>query len=414
MSQKLKKKLRIGMIFGGRSGEHEVSLVSAASIMQALDKLKYKIVPIGITKEGRWIAVADSLELLKSGRIPRALKAVLPADPTEKRLLKTNKQQTNSEKLDVIFPVLHGPYGEDGTIQGLLEMANIPYVGAGVLGSAVGMDKVVQKQLFEQAKLPVVKYVWFLKKEWDQNQKSIPNQVRDKNQKHKLKIQKQNVLRRIEKRLSYPCFVKPANLGSSVGISKAHNRQELIKAINEAVQYDRKILIEQGIEKTREIEVSVLGNDDLKVSLPGEIIASNEFYDYDAKYVDGKSKAIIPAKLPQQIIKKIQEIAKKAFGVTNCSGMARVDFLVQDPGRPHTFKVMGRDKKIKKWQIFLSELNTIPGFTSISMYPKLWQASGLPYSKLIDKLIELAIERHQEKNKLKTSYQPKEEWYRKT
>jgi len=280
--------------------------------------------------------------------------------------------------LDVLFPVLHGAFGEDGTMQGLFELANLPYVGAGVLGSSVGMDKIVSKQLFEQAGIPVAPYVWFLNKE--------------------LKAKRENIIREVETKLKYPCFVKPANSGSSVGISKAHNQKELIRAIRLAMEYDRKILIEKGIENAREIEVSVLGNDEPIVSVPGEIVSSNEFYDYDAKYVDGKSEAIIPARLPKSVIRKIQELAVRGYKTIDCAGMARVDFLVEKHSN----------------RIYLNEINTIPGFTSISMYPKLWEASGISYTKLLDKLIDLALERHRQKSALKTSYQPKNKWYQKS
>jgi D-alanine-D-alanine ligase len=278
--------------------------------------------------------------------------------------------------IDVIFPVLHGTYGEDGTIQGLFELANIPYVGAGVLGSSVGMDKVITKQLCEQAGISVTPYVWFVTPEYAKYTKKI--------------------LTAIEVKLGYPCFIKPANLGSSVGISKAHNRKQLVESIKLASKYDRKILVEKSIENAREIEVSVLGNDDPIASVPGKIISSNEFYDYDAKYVDGKSEAVIPAKLPSSIAKKVRELAVQSFKVIDCSGMARVDFLLT--------------RRINK--IYFNEINTIPGFTSISMYPKLWEATGIPYKKLLDRLIELAIERHINKQRLYRIFQPKIKWYK--
>jgi D-alanine-D-alanine ligase len=271
---------------------------------------------------------------------------------------------------------VHGTYGEDGTLQGLLDLANIPYVGAGVLGSALGMDKIVQKQLFQQAGLPIARYTWFLS--------SV------------CKKQPRRVVAEAEKELSYPMFVKPANTGSSVGISKAHRRRELVSAIETAAEYDRKVVVEQGIEGIREIECSVLGNDRPEASIPGEIIPSNEFYDYDAKYVDGKSTSVIPAKLSRSAVRRIRDLAVKAFQVLDCAGMARVDFFVT--------KRTGR--------VYLNEINTIPGFTSISMYPKLWEASGLSYADLLDRLIALAIERHRERNAVKTRYEPAEEWYK--
>ncbi|MBI3579649.1 MAG: D-alanine--D-alanine ligase [Ignavibacteriales bacterium] len=373
------QKIRVGVIFGGRSAEHEVSLVSAASVINALDKEKYEILPIGITPEGRWLSTHEALRLLKEKHsVDNIPEHILVPDPRKRGLVLLHKSSASeaSHRVDVFFPVLHGTYGEDGTIQGLFELADVPYVGAGVLGSAVGMDKVVQKHLLQQAKIPVARGIWFLFSEFESHRKKI--------------------IIHIEQKLRYPCFVKPANMGSSVGISKAHNKTELIDAIFLAGEFDRKILVEKGIEQAREIECSVLGNDDPSASLPGEIIPSNEFYDYDAKYVDGKSAAIIPAKLLKSVTKKIQEYAVSAFKALSCEGMARVDFLVT--------------KKTNK--IFLNEINTIPGFTSISMYPKLWQASGLSYSALLDKLIELAIERHEAKKKLKTSYTPKKDWYR--
>jgi D-alanine-D-alanine ligase len=376
LRSQIQNPIRIGIIFGGRSVEHEVSLVSAASVINALDKTKYEIVPIGIAPSGQWLSLGDALKLLKEkstlDNIPEQL---LVPDPRKQALVAINDGGNVGKPIDVIFPVLHGTYGEDGTLQGLLELSDIPYVGAGVLGSAVGMDKAIQKDLLRQAKIPVTPSVWFLYEEYSKYQKKITVDM--------------------ERKLHYPMFVKPANSGSSIGISKAHNRKELIDEIEIAAQYDRKILVEKSVQNAREIECSILGNDKPDVSIPGEIIPSNEFYDYDAKYVDGKSSAVIPAKLPKATIKEIQQIAIAAFRALDCSGMARVDFLVT--------------KKTNR--IFLSEINTIPGFTSISMYPKLWQASGLSYSNLLDRLIELAIERHQAKRQLKTTYQPKNDWY---
>jgi len=381
---KIKKKIKVGVIFGGQSGEHEVSIVSAQSVMSALAKnRRYEVIPIGITKDGRWIAGRQALSLLKAGANKLPFKFILPPDPTEKRLvrveeksLKPARGKIQFQELDVIFPVLHGTLGEDGAIQGMLELANIPYVGSGVLGSAVGMDKIIQKQLFKQAGLPIVDYVWFLTKLWQKNQPVV--------------------IKQIETALTYPVFTKPANSGSSVGIGKCHNRRELILGLKDASLYDRKILVEQGIDSIQEIEVAVLGNDLPQASVPGEIIASNEFYDYDAKYVDGKSRAIIPAKLPVQASQAIRQTALAAFKTLDLAGLARVDFFV----------------KKGSFKIYLNEVNTIPGFTTISMYPKLWQASGLSYAKLLDRLIQLALTRQKEKNKLSTSYQPKADWYR--
>lgn len=370
------KKLKIGILFGGRSAEHEVSLVSAASIIQSLDKNKYDILPIGISKEGRWLSVPNSLQLLKErAPIDSFPEHLLLPDPRKQSLVNISGASISSQEVDVIFPVIHGTFGEDGTIQGLFELADIPYVGAGVLGSAVGMDKVISKQLLQHAKIPVAKGVWFLYSDFTKDPRKYIGDI--------------------ERQLKYPCFVKPPNQGSSVGISKAHDRKELVRAIDLAGGYDRKILVEQAVKKPREIELSVLGNNEPEVSLPGEIIPSNEFYDYDAKYVDGKSVARIPAELPKALVKKIQATAIRAFQVLECTGMARVDFLVQKSGK-----------------YYLNEINTIPGFTSISMYPKLWEASGVPYPALLDRLIHLALELHAQKKNLKTFYTPKTDWYK--
>jgi D-alanine-D-alanine ligase len=390
------KKLRVGILFGGRSGEHEVSLLSAASVLNAIDKEKYEVVPIGITKDGRWLT-AEHAENLLTGKLvlePRNLRAgdpettpaaavlaqgesvVVPPEPayrerglvpfqTDAALLR--RASDRAINVDVIFPVLHGTFGEDGTIQGLLELADIAYVGAGVLGSAAGMDKDIMKSLFIAAGILIVKHVTILRGAWEQDPK---------------KVQKV-----IEGKLTYPVFVKPANLGSSVGISKVHNRKELGPAIEDAARFDRKIIIEQGVggkkEKAREIECSVLGNDDPAASVPGEIVPGKEFYDYTAKYLDEGSQLIIPAKLTKAETKRVQELAVRAFKAVDCSGLARVDFLM--------------DPKTRK--IFLNEINTMPGFTSISMYPKLWAASGVPYPDLINRLIQLGIERHEDKKK---------------
>jgi len=374
-----KLKIRVGVIFGGRSAEHEVSLVSASSIIDAIDKKKYEIIPIGITPEGEWISSREILKLLKEKKqFHNEPKVTFLPEPTKNNFISITRRRSIllQKHIDVIFPVLHGTYGEDGTIQGLFELANIPYVGAGVLGSSVGMDKVITKQLCEQAGISVTPYVWFVTPEYAKYTKKI--------------------LTAIEVKLGYPCFIKPANLGSSVGISKAHNRKQLVESIKLASKYDRKILVEKSIENAREIEVSVLGNDDPIASVPGKIISSNEFYDYDAKYVDGKSEAVIPAKLPSSIAKKVRELAVQSFKAIDCSGMARVDFLLT--------------RRTNK--IYFNEINTIPGFTSISMYPKLWEVTGIPYKKLLDRLIELAIERHINKQRLYRIFQPKIKWYK--
>ena len=364
------KKLTVALLFGGKSGEHEVSLRSAASILKALDREKYNVIPIGITKEGQWrsdpkFLEADFPNILSQGRT-----VLLPPDPLDNSLLQVlaeTKAIGNQAQIDVVFPALHGTYGEDGTIQGLLDMANLPYVGAGVLGSSVGMDKDVMKRLLQHAGLPIVDFLVFLDHQWQ--------------------TQKQSVGSTIERKLSYPCFVKPANLGSSVGISKVKNASELDEAMDLAAQYDRKIVIEKGLE-VREIECSVLGNDDPRASLPGEIVPSHEFYDYEAKYLDESSRLLIPAPLDESQTKTFQELAIKTFLVTECSGLARVDFFLEK----------GTNR------IYVNEINTLPGFTSISMYPKLWQATGLGYSELIDTLIQLAIERHKARQAKKTTY----------
>lgn len=380
---KISKKIKVGVIFGGRSGEHEVSIVSAQSVIQALDKDKYEVIPIGITKAGKWIAGPKAISFLKDGLEKLPFRSFLMPDPTEKRIstfsgssFELIEGKDSLSEIDVILPVLHGTTGEDGCLQGLLEMANLPYVGSGVLGSAIGMDKVVQKQLLAQAQIPVVDYDWF----------SIDD----------FKADSKVIIERLEKKLNYPMFTKPANSGSSVGIAKCHNEKELYNGIMEASRYDSKVLVEQGIDLAKEIEIAVLGNENPTASVPGQIMPSNEFYDYEAKYIDGNSQAIIPAILAEDIVQKVQEYAINAFKVLNLAGMSRVDFLLSID-----------DKKI-----YLNEVNTLPGFTSISMYPKLWEASHISYSELLDKLIELALERHQKKNELLVSYQPKKEWYK--
>jgi D-alanine-D-alanine ligase len=371
------RRIRVGVIFGGRSVEHEVSLVSAASIIDALDKSKYDVVPIGIASDGRWLSSGDALRLLKEKEsLDSEPERLIVPDPRKQSLVAISNSDTTGRSIDVIFPAVHGTVGEDGTLQGLLELADIPYVGAGVLGSALGMDKAVQKELLRRAGIPVTPSIAFLHAEFPGREKKL--------------------IAEMERSLRYPMFVKPANSGSSIGISKAHNRKELLESIALASKYDLKILVERGVRHAREIECSVLGNDDPAASVLGEIIPSNEFYDYDAKYVDGKSTAVIPAKMPKSVSKKIQQIAVAAFRALNCAGMARVDFLVTQ----------------KTNKIVLNEINTIPGFTSISMYPKLWQASGLSYPDLLERLIELAIERHRAKSRLDTMYRPKQDWYR--
>ena len=399
----MKKKQRIGILFGGRSGEHEVSLLSAASILKAIDKKKYDVVPIGITKEGRWVTASDAHALLTRQQAPEnpllagdpaatATAAVLkkgeaviippvPADSLQPLQLSASAELARSRPaldLDVIFPVLHGTFGEDGTIQGLFELADIAYVGSGVLGSAAGMDKAAMKRLFAAAGLPQTPWLSLLRSEWNANPRACT--------------------KKIEIALKYPLFVKPANLGSSVGISKVHDRSELAAAMDLAASFDRKLVIEQGVggpgAKPRELEVAVLGNDSPEASVVGEIVPGAEFYDYDAKYLSDSSVPIIPAKLTAAESKQIRHMATEAFKACDCAGLARVDFLMEPAGKKGSKK---------KPRIFLNEINTLPGFTSISMYPKLWAASGLPYKQLIDRLIQLASERHQEKQQTQFS-----------
>lgn len=365
------RRLNVALIFGGKSGEHEVSLRSAASVLKALDPEKYQVIPIGITKEGQWRSAAqlDSpgfAEILEGGR--PALLAAEPAEKPQLQIRSTNQHLMRLADIDVVFPVLHGTYGEDGTIQGLLEMANIPYVGAGVLGSAVGMDKDVMKRLLLEAGIPTAAFISFLDSQWAKQ----PNKICGE----------------IETKLGYPCFIKPANMGSSVGISKAKNLDELCAAIDLASRFDRKIIVEQFVDG-QEIECSVLGNDEPQASIPGEIVPCHEFYDYDAKYVDDRSELIIPARLTPEVTEQVRKLAVKTFLMAECSGMARVDFFVERGSH----------------QVMVNEINTLPGFTSISMYPKLWEASGLSYAQLLDKLIELALERHRSRQAKQTSYQ---------
>ena len=355
------KKLRVGVIYGGRSGEHEVSIASAASIFKHLDATRYEAVPIKIAKDGRWALSGETPKALSAAEVHRQGEgtALQPIEPTS---------ALSTSRIDVVFPVLHGPYGEDGTVQGLLELANVPYVGAGVLGSAVGMDKGVMKTLFLARGLPVGPYLVVLRHEWMRDSAAIRS--------------------RVERELGYPTFVKPANLGSSVGISKAKSAADLDEAMALALQFDRKIVIEAGVPNPREIECAVLGNDDPEASVPGEVIPEREFYDYKAKYIDADGSRIeIPARLSPDQAEQVRRLAIDAFRAVEGAGMARVDFLMNG----------------ETGELFLNEVNTIPGFTTISMYPQMWEASGLPYPALIDRLITLAIERHAEKQQLRTS-----------
>lgn len=364
------RKIRVGVLFGGQSSEHEVSLASARSVMSALDPQKYEVVPIGITRQGVWISSGDPMALLRSGIDPESLPrlaSVLATDPrgegrAEIMPVSSNSDAAPGKPLDVVFPVLHGPRGEDGSVQGTLEILapGVPYVGAGVLGSAVGMDKDAMKRLFIASGLPVPPYICVTYSQW----KRDPAQAQ----------------RLAEQKLVYPMFAKPANMGSSVGISKIHSPQEFAAAVDAAARYDRRVIIEQGLE-AREFECAVLGNDDPQASVVGEVVPGNEFYDYRAKYIDNNSELIVPARLPARLSEEIRRLSLLAFKAIDAAGMARVDFFVE------------RDLS----RVWLNEINTIPGFTRISMYPKLWEASGLAYSQLIDRLIELAIERHEDR-----------------
>lgn len=368
----MKKKIRVGIIFGGQSAEHEVSLQSGKNIIEAIDKGKYEVVPIGIDKSGRWY-MGDGSRFLLNANNPKLI-ALNRSDASTRPvglissqgsygLVDLNTHESVGE-IDVFFPVLHGPMGEDGTIQGLLKLANVPFVGAQVLGSAVGMDKDVMKRLLRDAGIPVAKFLIIQSAE-----------------------QSKFTFETVNKRLGLPFFIKPANLGSSIGVSKVKSANQFARALKEAFQYDHKILVEEYI-KGREIECSVLGNDQPIASLPGEVSPHHEFYSYEAKYIDEHGSALkIPAKLPQSIVKKVQELAIKTFQVLSCEGMARVDFFLRG-----------------KNEVMVNEINTIPGFTNISMYPKLWEASGVSYPKLIDRLIQLAFERFRRDQKLTGSY----------
>ena len=386
------KRLRVGVVYGGRSSEHEVSLASAAAIFANFDRKRYDPVPIRIERDGRWSlaerppsseSATDTIEHARNNprdtnRVPlEILPLAHPSDETILMIERGVTRTSRSEKsvyplisgmtLDVIFPIIHGPYGEDGTLQGLFELANIPYVGAGVLAGAVGMDKSVMKVVFTESGLPVVNHETVGRREWRNAETEILTQLTN--------------------RLDFPLFVKPANLGSSLGISRTTDRRSLSAAIALAAEFDRKIVIEEGVVPCREIECAILGNDLPEASIPGEVITSRDFYDYDAKYLDDRSEMVIPAALTASETKEITSLAVAAFRSVDCAGMARVDFLVNsDDGR-----------------IFVNEINTHPGFTTISMFAKMWAASGVSYSALLDRLIALALERHAEKQKTRTS-----------
>ena len=371
------KKMRIGILFGGRSGEHEVSIMSARSILEVIDRKKYEVVMIGITKQGRWICGDDSMIVLETDHaaIDSASAAALLADPAINSLFKVSGRAGGREfalsrvvDLDVIFPVLHGTYGEDGAMQGFFELADIAYVGSGVLGSAVAMDKGIFKSVMRAAGLPVLPAVIFNRSEYQMDPGAVINKVLQE--------------------LTFPLFVKPVNLGSSVGVTKASNPEALRSGLDEAARWDRRLLVEQGIE-AREIEVSVLGNDVPNAAVAGEIVTQGEFYDYEAKYLTDESEFLIPAPIPEAQLERVRRLAVAAFKAADCAGMARVDFLLEKSSN----------------ELFLNELNTIPGFTNVSMYPKLWKASGLEYTEIIDRLIELALERKEQRDCVEHSFE---------
>ena len=368
-----KRKLRVGILFGGKSGEHEVSFCSASSIIEAMDREKYEVVPIGITKSGCWLSPRESYLALQTGKIEGKSRIACKSGSDEKQMIvisKGNNEYSFVDKLDVIFPVLHGPYGEDGTVQGLLELINIPYVGSGVAASSVAMDKDLMKKIFQQNALPQTKWITIKRKRWI--------------------LEKKKVLNEINNQLIYPIFIKPTNLGSSVGVSKVQQSQELEHAINVATSYDRKIIIEEGVENAIEVECSVLGNDEPNISIVGEIQPAGEYYDYNSKYIDKNTKLIVPAGIPDGIAKEVQRLSKIAYLAIDAAGLSRVDFFVEKNN--HTYKV------------YLNEINTIPGFTRTSVYPKLWEKSGIGFSELIDRLIELSLERFKDKMSNKTDY----------
>lgn len=370
------RRLRIGVLFGGRSGEHEVSLQSASAVMAALEQAGHEVVPIGITREGRWLVGGDPLRALSSGKLTTERAATMLPEPGRRSLVRVDDPSDGlapadgppaMASLDVIFPVLHGTFGEDGTVQGLFELASVPYAGAGVLGSALGMDKVVQKTLWRGLGLPVVDFVSVSRRDFERD----PD----------------GVLERIETELRYPCFTKPANLGSSVGVSKARNRTELEAGLRSAARFDARLLVERGVD-ARELEVGVLGNDEPTASVVGEILPGAEFYDYRAKYIDEGSQAIIPADIPADVAEEVRATAVRAFKAVEASGLARVDFFLE----------RGTER------LYLNEINTMPGFTRISMFPKLWEASGLPYAELVSRIAELGLERFADRARNQTSY----------
>jgi len=374
----MKQKLRVGIIFGGRSGEHEVSIRSARSVIESIDKSKYEVVPIAITKEGNWLGAAASVKLFpmetqrlladeKQGRADTNV--TILGDPSRSGLVRLGSRASEPERLDVVFPVLHGTFGEDGTLQGLLEMAAIPFVGCGTLASACGMDKVTMKALFKDAGLPICRHTWLLRSDWDN----------DKNK----------VIRKIVREIGFPCFVKPANLGSSVGVSKATDKKSLAKAIDLATRYDRKIMVEEEVVG-REIECAVMGNEAPRASLPGEYVIHEEsarFLDYTEKYSStGHVEFLVPAKISKSTVKKIQAMAAVAYKSIDASGLSRVDFFLKPDG-----------------ELLINEINTLPGLTEVSGFPKMWEATGVPFQSVIDQLIQMAIERHRERARNETS-----------
>ena len=374
----MQNKLRVGVMFGGRSGEHEVSLMSARSILRALDPQKYSVTQIGLTYEGNWLVGEDILDALSQNRVDQLAPAFIIPDPRWHGLYQINRRPQGElleclAELDVVFPVLHGPFGEDGTVQGLLEMADMAYVGAGVVGSAVGMDKGVFKDVMRAHDIPVVEWMIASRAQIEQDVEQVIAQAM--------------------KLAEFPLFVKPANLGSSVGITRCNTRSDLFEGLYEAIRFDRRILIERGIAQAREIEVSVLGNENPQVSLPGEVLPSREFYSYEAKYIDNRSQLLIPAPLSPELTRRIQDLALRAYQAIDCAGMARADFLLEKGSAAG-----------ETGNLYLGELNTIPGFTNISMYPKLWEASGLAYPALVDRLIELAMDRKHERDRTECRY----------
>ncbi len=374
----MQNKIRVGVMFGGRSGEHEVSLMSARSILRALDLEKYEVTQIGLTYGGNWLVGEEALEALSQSQTDRLAPAFIVPDPRWRGLYQIDQRAQGDlleclAELDVVFPVLHGPFGEDGTVQGLLEMADMAYVGAGVVGSAVGMDKGVFKDVMRSHDIPVVEWMIVNRGEIEQHTDQV--------------IEQAMAL------AGFPLFVKPANLGSSVGITKCNSRSDLFEGLFEAIRFDRRVLIERGVAPVREIEVSVLGNENLRVSVPGEVLPSREFYSYEAKYIDNRSQLLIPAPLSPELTRRIQDLALRAYQAIDCAGMARADFLLEKGSSTG-----------ETGALYLGELNTIPGFTNISMYPKLWEASGLPYPDLVDRLIELAMERKHERDRTECRY----------